>query len=79
MMFDWVGDAIDWIGGAVSSLWESTVVTTVNDITDVVFDAMFKWTYGLIYGAIAEIFEFINSTSADIFNLAIIYLWVKSA
>lgn len=73
-MFDWVSDAVSWIGDGIASAWNNVVISTVNDITDAVFDAMFQWTYGLIYGAIAEIFEFINSTSADIFSLA----WVQA-
>ena len=72
-MFDWVGDALDWIGGAVSSAWTGAV-DTVNDITDAVFDAMFEWTYGLIFNGISEIFRLINSSTADIFGLA----WVQS-
>lgn len=73
-MFDWVSDAVSWIGDGIASAWNNVVISTVNDITDAIFDAMFQWTYGLIYGAIAEIFEFINSTSADIFSLA----WVQA-
>ena len=72
-MFDWVGDALDWIGGAVSSAWTGAV-DTVNDITDAVFDAMFEWTYGLIFNGISEIFRLINSSATDIFGLA----WVQS-
>ena len=72
-MFDWVGDALDWIGGAVSSAWTGAV-DTVNDITDAVFDAMFEWTYGLIFNGISEIFRLINTSAADIFGLA----WVQS-
>ena len=72
-MFDWVGDALDWIGGAVSSAWTGAV-DTVNDITDAVFDAMFEWTYGLIFNGISEIFRLINNSATDIFGLA----WVQS-
>ena len=72
-MFDWVGDALDWIGGAVSSAWTGAV-DTVNDITDAVFDAMFEWTYGMVFHGISEIFRLINSSAADIFGLA----WVQS-
>ena len=35
---------------------------------------MFTWLFNLIYGAIADLFEFINSTTSDIFSLA----WVRS-
>ncbi len=35
---------------------------------------MFKWLFETIYGAIASLFEFINSTTSDIFTLS----WVKT-
>lgn len=73
-MFDWVSDAISWVGGEVSDLWDNTVFGTVDDITDVVFDGLFQWTYGLLYGAIAEFFELINSSTSNIFELP----WVKT-
>ena len=72
-MFDWVGDALGWMSSAVASAWTGAV-DTVNDITDAVFDAMFEWTYGLIFNGISEIFRLINSSTADIFGLA----WVQS-
>lgn len=72
-MFDWVGDALDWMSSAVASAWTGAV-DTVNDITDAVFDAMFEWTYGLIFNGISEIFRLINSSATDIFGLA----WVQS-
>ncbi|MEE5994727.1 MAG: conjugal transfer protein TrbL family protein, partial [Oscillospiraceae bacterium] len=73
-MFDWVGDTLGWIGNAVSSAWEKSFTTTVNDITETVFKSFFEWTYGLIYGGISDIFEYINGTTADIFDLA----WVQA-
>ena len=72
-MFDWVGDALGWMSSAVASAWTGAV-DTVNDITDAVFDAMFEWTYGLIFNGISEIFRLINTSAADIFGLA----WVQS-
>jgi hypothetical protein len=76
-MFDWVSDTLSWMGDVVSSAWSSSVVTTVNDITDTVFEAMFHWTYGLIYGAIAEIFTFINESTTDIFQLSWVQTFIK--
>ena len=72
-MFDWVGDALGWMSSAVASAWTGAV-DTVNDITDAVFDAMFEWTYGLIFNGISEIFRLINNSATDIFGLA----WVQS-
>lgn len=73
-MFDWIGDAIDWIGDGISGLWDNTVGSAVDAITDEIWDIMFTWLFNLIYGAIADLFEFINSTTSDIFSLA----WVRS-
>lgn len=73
-MFDWIGDAIDWIGDGISSLWDSTVGSAVDAITDEIWDIMFEWLFNLIYGAIADLFEFINSTTSDIFSLS----WVQA-
>ena len=73
-MFDWIGDAIDWIGDGISGLWDNTVGSAVDAITDEIWDIRFTWLVNLIYGAIADLFEFINSTTSDIFSLA----WVRS-
>lgn len=72
-MLDWVSDALCWMEDAISSAWTATV-DTVNDITDAVFDAMFEWTYGLVFHGISEIFRLINNSATDIFYLP----WVQS-
>ena len=66
-MFDWISDAIDWIGDGISSLWDSTVGSAVDAITDEIWDIMFSWLFNLIYGAVADLFEFINESTSDIF------------
>ena len=73
-MFDWISDAIDWIGDGISSLWDSTVGSAVDAITDEIWDIMFSWLFNLIYGAVADLFEFINESTSDIFALS----WVQS-
>lgn len=73
-MFDWIGDAIDWIGDGISSLWDSTVGSAVDAITDEIWDIMFSWLFNLIYGAVADLFEFINASTSSIFALS----WVQS-
>lgn len=73
-MFDWIGDAIDWIGDGISSLWDSTVGAAADAITEAVWDMMFEWLFNTVFGAVADLFEFINSTTSDIFSLA----WVQS-
>ena len=73
-MFDWIGDAVDWISDGISGLWDSTVGSAVDAITDEIWDIMFTWLFNLIYGAIADLFEFINGTTSDIFSLS----WVQA-
>ncbi len=73
-MFDWIGDAIDWIGDGISSMWNNTVGSAVDSITDKIWDVMFTWVFNLIYGGIADLFEFINETTSDIFALS----WVQT-
>lgn len=73
-MFDWIGDAVDWIGDGISSLWDNTIGNVTDAIGDWIWEAMFEWVFNLIYGAIADLFEFINSTTSDIFELS----WVQA-
>ena len=73
-MFDWIGDAIDWIGDGISSLWDNTIGGATEAIGDWIWEAMFEWLFNLIYGGIADLFEFINSSTSDIFTLS----WVQA-
>lgn len=73
-MFDWIGDAIDWIGDGISSLWNNTIGGVTDAIGDWIWETMFEWLFNLIYGAIADLFEFINTTTSDIFELS----WVQA-
>ena len=73
-MFDWIGDAIDWIGDGISSLWDNTIGGVTDAIGDWIWEAMFEWLFNLIYGAIADLFEFINSTTSDVFAMS----WVQA-
>lgn len=70
MMFSWIGDAIDWIGDGISSLWDNTIGNVTDAIGDWIWEAMFEWLFNLIYGAIADLFEFINSTTSDVFAMS---------
>lgn len=73
-MFDWIGDAIDWIGDGISSLWDNTIGGVADTIGDWIWEAMFEWVFNLIYGAIADLFEFINETTSDVFAMS----WVQA-
>ena len=69
-MFEWLSDAINWIGNGISAAWDAT--TSV--VSTAIWDTMFEWLFDLIYGGIADLFEFINGTASDIFSLS----WVQS-
>ncbi|SDA30221.1 hypothetical protein SAMN02910447_03146 [Ruminococcus sp. YE71] len=73
-MFDWIGDAIDWIGDGISSLWDDTVGSAASAVTEAVWDMMFSWLFETVYGCFSDFFEFINSTTSNIFTLA----WVQT-
>lgn len=73
-MFDWISDAIDWIGDGISSLWDSTIGGAVDAISDAVWDIMFEWLFNKVYGAVAELFMFIDQSATDLFSLA----WVST-
>ena len=73
-MFDWIGDAIDWIGDGISNLWDNTIGNVSEAIGDWIWEAMFEWVFNLIYGAIADLFEFINETTSDVFAMS----WVQA-
>ena len=73
-MFDWISDAVDWIGDGISSLWDNTIGNVTDAIGDWIWETMFKWLFNLIYGAVADLFEFINGTTSDIFELS----WVQA-
>lgn len=73
-MFDWIGDAIDWIADGISGIWDSTVGAAAESITEAVWDMMFEWLFNTIYGGIANLFGFINSTTNDAFSLP----WVQT-
>lgn len=73
-MFDWISDAIDWIGDGISSLWDNTIGGAVDAISDAVWDIMFEWLFNKVYGAVAELFMFIDQSATDLFSLA----WVST-
>jgi uncharacterized membrane protein len=73
-LFEWIGDAIDWIGDGISSLWDNTVGALSSEVSEMIFDAMFNWIFITIYDGIADIFTWINESSADIFSLA----WINA-
>ena len=73
-MSGWFGDILELIGDGISIMWEKTAGKAIDILSDAIWDAMFEWVFKLIYGAISELFEFINESTSDIFSLA----WVNS-
>lgn len=69
-MFDWLGDLISGIGGAIGDTFEFIG----TEITNAIFDSILQWMYEIIYGAVADFFTMMSNMGADIFNLP----WVKA-
>lgn len=65
---------INWISGGVSSALGNTLNLVTEDATKMIFDIIFNCIFTMIYDAIADIFTWINETSADIFALA----WINA-
>jgi len=72
-MFNWIGDAIDWmgekIGGAVEGVGSA--------ISEAVWDIMLEWLYSTVFGAISKFFTMINDMGAEIFDLAWVGAFLK--
>ena len=69
-MFDWIGDLIDSIVGAIQDGFEFIGET----ITSTIWTTMLRWFYETIYDAVADFFELIGNMGADIFDLG----WVQA-
>ena len=72
-MFNWIGDAIDWmgekIGGAVEGVGSA--------ISEAVWDIMLEWLYTTVFGAISEFFTMINDMGAGVFELSWVNAFLK--
>ena len=73
-MFGWMQELLKLIGDGISVVWEKTVGTAIDVLSEAIWNAMFEWVFKLIYGAISELFTFINESTSDIFALS----WVNS-
>ena len=69
-MFDWIGDAAEGLWNGITG----AVGDAADAVSDAIWDVMFEWVFNLIYGAIADLFTFINESTADIFSLS----WVQA-
>lgn len=73
-MFEFIGDVIGAIGDGISWVWDHTIGAVAGAVGDAIWDQMFEWVFNTIYGAVADLFEFINETTSDIFRLG----WVQA-
>ena len=73
-MFEWIGDVIGAIGDGIGWVWDHTIGAAASAVTSAIWDEMFEWLFNTIYEAIAGLFEFINSSTNDIFRLP----WVQA-
>lgn len=69
-MFDWIGDALSWVGDKISG----AVSGVGSAISEAVWDVMLEWVFNTLYAAIAEFFGKINGMAAEIFDLS----WVNA-
>ena len=69
-MFDWIGDLIDSIVGAI----QDGFAWIGETITSTIWTTMLRWFYETIYNAVADFFTLMGNMGADIFNLD----WVKA-
>ena len=72
-MFDWIGDLIDAIVGAIQDGFQWIGET----ITSTIWTTMLRWFYETIYDAVADFFELIGNMGADIFDLNWVQATVK--
>ena len=72
-MFDWIGDLIDAIVGAIQDGFQWIGET----ITSTIWTTMLRWFYETIYDAVADFFELIGNMGADIFDLSWVQATVK--
>ena len=67
-MFDWLGDIISGIGSAIGD----TIDFIGSGVGDAIWNAMLKWLYEIIYGAIADFFEMIFHHAAFYVALTVV-------
>ena len=72
-MFDWLGDIISGIGSAIGD----TIDFIGSGLGDAIWNAMLKWLYEIIYGAIADFFEMMGNMGSEVFDLEWVQATVK--
>ena len=69
-MFDWIGDLIDSVVGAIQDGLEWIGEVLLGQI----WNTMMQWLYETVYTAVADFFALMGNMGADIFNLS----WVQA-
>ena len=72
-MFDWLGDIISGIGSAIGD----AIDFIGSGVGDAIWNAMLKWLYEIIYGAIADFFEMMGNMGSEVFDLEWVQATVK--
>lgn len=72
-MFDWLGDIISGIGSAIGD----AIDFIGSGVGDAIWNAMLKWLYEIVYGAIADFFEMMGNMGSEVFDLEWVQATVK--
>jgi len=73
IIFDWLGDIFSGIGSAIGD----TIDFIGSGVGDAIWNAMLKWLYEIIYGAIADFFEMMGNMGSEVFDLEWVQATVK--
>ncbi len=76
-MFSWLGDVFDWVCDGVGWVWDHTLGAVIGGVGSAIWDTMFKWLFETIYKAVAKIFQAINNSATDVFELSWVQAFVK--
>lgn len=73
----WLKDILSEIGNAIGGAISDAFGSLGTQISNLIWDAMLKWFYETIYGAVADFFTLMGSMGADIFELDWIQATIK--
>ena len=76
-MFSWLGDVFDWVCSGIGWVWDHTIGAVIGGVGSAICDAMFSWLFETIYKAVAKLFQAINASATDVFELSWVQAFVK--
>ena len=76
-MFSWLGDVFDWVCSGIGWVWDHTIGAVIGGVGSAIWDAMFSWLFETIYKAVAKLFQAINASATDVFELSWVQAFVK--